>query len=113
MKKNFYFLAAVELHFIAPDGELGTHRMNVVSISDRKTVNAIQIGRIQQNAQIQYQQHMTQAGVGELQFVHVVLMNLIFLGEMTEQEMYRGIDRQAQDEQAVKGAEAVTASKTL
>lgn len=85
MVKKHFFLASVMLVY-RRDALERSKALNVLMVSDTKTVTSVQLGRVQQQAQVRYYTEVDTERKTEV--VDVYFNSVSHLGEMTEPEFY-------------------------
>ena len=105
--KQHYYLFATELSFMESTGENGgVTRINTLVLSDSAMLKARQIARVQQTAQVQLREKLNDMN---LVILNAVIMNINYLGYMSQEEWQEGMPQlQAEHEAAVAAEEEAT-----
>ena len=85
MKKQHYFLVAGQVVFHTEDGNPGQVLLNALVTNDSKTFPVRMIGKAQQALQLHF---FKKVGDGKATVLDVPILNVSYLGLMTEKEFH-------------------------
>lgn len=107
MKKHYFLLAAQVIY--QKDKLERSRNFNILIMSDTKTVNRAQLGRVQQQAQVRYFTEFDSEQKSNV--VDVFIQGVSHLGEMTEAEFHGEFDYPGKPEPEPTTAEPVEDEK--
>ena len=109
MKKHYFLLAAQVIY--QKDKLERSRNFNILIVSDTKTVNRVQLGRAQQQAQVRYFTEFDSEQNSNV--VDVFIQGVSHLGEMTEAEFHGDFDYPGKPEPEPTTAEPVEDEKMV